>query len=194
MRKASFVLLALLLLIGNLYANFLINDHLISPRASEFIEKIGNELKAKTGINGYIIATNDKIERGVSVYKYINKFSKDLHKPYVAIVFAPNSKRIHLIADPRELLTKLDKGKILDYAIKIIASKDSNSLQSKYDLGLVQSYSELADEIAKTKGVELKSTIKEKGNWVIKVINFIVIIGSILVIWIFFIRPRVFKK
>jgi len=193
MRKASFILLALLLLIGNLYANFLINDHLISPRASDYIEKMATELKAKTGINGYVIATHDKINRGESVYSYINKYS-NLKKPFVAIVFAPNSKRIHIVANPKDLLKSLDKDKILDYAIKIIASKDSNPLQAKYDVGLVQSFSELADEVAKIKGVKLDSTIKNKGSWVLTIINSLIIIGSILVIWIFFIRPKFYNK
>ena len=193
MRKASFALLALLLLIGNLYANFLINDHLISPRASDYIEKMAVELKAKTGINGYVIATHDNIQRGESVYTYINKYS-NLKKPFVAIVFAPNSKRIHVVSNPKELSEKLDKGKILDYAIKIIASKDSNSLQSKYDVGLVQSFSELADEVAKSKGVKLDSTIKEKSRWIVKGLNYIIIIGSIIVLWIYFVNPIIQKK
>jgi hypothetical protein len=176
-----------------LSANFLINDHLVSPKAADFIEKIGVELKNKTAINGYLITTNKKIDRGVSVYDFIKGY-KGLEEPYVAIVFAPNSKRIHLIAKPKELLNKLDKGEILDYAIKVIASKDSNSLQSKYDVGLVQAYSEMADEVAKTKGVKLKSTIKNGGGWVLKIVNTLIIIGSIIVIWFFFVRPIFTKK
>ncbi len=188
-----FKIFFLLLMPYFLSANFLINDHLVSPKAADFIEKIGVELKNKTAINGYLITTNKKIDRGVSVYDFIKGY-KGLEEPYVAIVFAPNSKRIHLIAKPKELLNKLDKGEILDYAIKVIASKDSNSLQSKYDVGLVQAYSEMADEVAKTKGVKLKSTIKNGGGWVLKIVNTLIIIGSIIVIWFFFVRPIFTKK
>ena len=187
--KLRFSWLLLLLLINFLNANYLFNDHLVSPKATNVIENIAKELKEKSSINAYLIATNDEIKRGVSVYEYIKKYSSKLKKPYVAIVFAPNSKRIHVIASNKELLKSLDKDKILNYAIKIIASKDSNSLQSKYDLGLVQAFSEMADEIAKTKGIELKNTIKEKGKWVINILNFVIIIGSLIVIWIYFIAP-----
>ena len=190
--KASLALLMLLIL-NILNAKSLLNDHLISPKAADVIEKMGKELKSKTGINGFLIATNDEIQRGVSVYEYIKKYKSSISKPYVAIVFAPNSRRIHLISNPKDLKTKLDEGEILDYAIKVIASEDSNSLQSKYDVGLVQAYSEMADEIAKLKGVKLDSTIKGDGGWILKVINSLIVIGSLIVIWIYFVNPMIRK-
>jgi len=190
--RVSLSLLLLLFSLNFLYAKSLFNDHLVSPKASDVIEKMGAELKEKTGINGYLITTNSELKRGVSVYDFIKRYS-GISKPYVAIVFAPNSKRMHVISSSKELLSKLDKGAILDSAIKIIASKDSNSLQSKYDVGLVQSFSEMADEIAKVKGVKLKSTIKSGGGWVLKIVNSLIIIGSLIVIWIYFIAP-IFKK
>jgi hypothetical protein len=190
--KARITLLVLLFSFF-LNAKFLFNDHLVSPKAADLIEKIGSELYSKTKINAYMIATNDRLKRGVSVYEYLKKFSS-ISKPYAAIVFAPNSQRIHLVASNKELLIGLDKDTILDYAIKVIASKDSNSLQSKYDVGLVQAYSELADEIAKIKGIKLQSTIKDAGRGILTVVNTIIIIGSIIVIWLFFIAPMVKRR
>jgi len=186
-------LLLLILFINLLNAQFLFNDHLVSPKASEYIEKMGSEVGAKIGINVYLITTHDKIERGVSVYDYIKRYKASLSKPYVAILFAPNSMRIHLIASDKKLLASIDKEKVLDYAIKVIASKDSNSLQSKYDVGLVQAYSELADEVANSKGIKLESTIKDGGSWVLKIVNTLIIVGSLIVIWIYFIAP-IFRK
>jgi len=191
--KARFALLMLLFTLS-LNAKFLFNDHLVSPKAADFIEKIGNELYNKTKINAYLIATNDKLQRGVSVYEYLKKYTSSMSEPYAAIVFIPNSQRIHLVASNKELLIGLDKDTILDYAIKVIASKDSNSLQSKYDVGLVDAYSELADEIASIKGVKLKHTIKEGGRTVLTIINTLIIIGSIIVIWFFFIVPIIKRK
>jgi len=190
--KVGLGLLLLLLSFNLLNAKSLFNDHLVSPKAADVIEKIGNEFRDKTSINEYIITTNDKIPRGVSVYDYIKKYS--ISKPYVGIVFAPNSKRIHVVSSDKELLKKLDKGKILDYAIKVIASKDSNSLQSKFDVGLVQAFSELADQVADTKGIKLKNTIKAGGRWVLKIVNTLIIVGSLIVIWIYFIAPYFRKK
>ena len=191
--KARLALLVLLFTLS-LNAKFLFNDHLVSPKAADFIEKIGNELYSKTNISAYLIATNDKLKRGVSVYEYLKKYTSSMSEPYAAIVFIPNSQRIHLVASNNELLIGLDKDTILDYAIKVIASKDSNSLQSKYDVGLVQAYSELADEIAAIKNVKLDNTIKEGGRVVLSIVNGIIIIGSVIIIWIFFIAPLLKRK
>jgi len=194
MAKARLALLLLFLLLNFLNAKYLFNDHLISPKASDYIEKMGSELKEKTSINAYLFTTNDKIERGVSVYDFIKRYKDSISEPYVGIVFAPNSQRIHVVASSKELLSKLDKGEILDNAIKVIASKDSNSKQSKYDVGLVQAYSELADQVAKTKNIKLDSTIKAGGKWVLKIVNTLIVIGSLIVIWIYFIAPYFRKK
>jgi len=193
MKKARFFLLLLLLSLF-LNAKFLFNDHLISPKAADFIEKIGNELYQKTGISAYLVTSNDTLKRGVSVNSFLKRYENNLSKPYAAIVFLPNSKRLHVVASNKELLSVLDKDTILDYAIKVIASKDSNSLQSKFDVGLVQAYSELADEIVAAKGEQLESTIKDGGRWVIKLLNIIILIGSLIVIWIFFIAPILKKR
>jgi hypothetical protein len=194
MSRARFFILALLFPLFFLNAQFLINDHIVSPKAADFINKIGVELKSKTKINGYIITTNDELKRGVSVYEYVKKYGDSLQEPFVSIFFAPNSKRIHLIAKPKDLLSNLDKSEILDYAIKVIASEDKNTNQSKYDVGLVQAYSEMADEIAKFKGVELENTIHDSASWVLKIVNTLIIIGSLMVIWVYFVRPIIMKR
>jgi hypothetical protein len=56
---ARATLLALLLSLS-LSANHLINDHLISPKAGDVIERIGSELQSKPGIHAYVIASNDR--------------------------------------------------------------------------------------------------------------------------------------
>ncbi len=81
----------------------------------------------------------------------------------------------------------------LDYAIKIIEVPDKNSLQSKYDVGIVQAYSELADEVASKKGVILKSTIKNESSWLITLITWLVYLGTVLVFWVYFFRP-IFRR
>jgi hypothetical protein len=191
--RARFALLVLLLLLNTLQAKFLFNDHLISPRAAEQIEKMGSELLQKSAVNAYVVTTHEQLKRGVSVYDFLKRYDSNISKPYVGIVFAPNSKRIHIVSSNKELKSKLDEGTILDFAIKVVAGVDKNSLQSKYDLGVVQAYSELCDQIAQTKGVKLENTIKSGGSWVLKIVNTLIIIGSLIVIWIYFIAP-IFRK
>lgn len=186
---ARVALLVLLLNTLSLSARYLINDHLISPKAGDFIEKIGMELSKKTGINAYVIASNDRLSRRTNLYKYVEKYKKKLHEPWIAFLFLPNTKRIGIVESDKRFRSLYDGDKVKQYAIKIISYPDSNKLQSKYDVAIVQAYSELADEIAASKGVALKNTIKDEGHWFLTLVTWMVYLGTVLIFWVYFFRP-----
>ena len=189
MFNAARVTLLALLLTFSLSANYLINDHLISPKAGDVIETIGSELQNKTGIHAYVIASNDQLAKQANLYEYVKKYSSKLSKPWVALVFLPNNKRLGLLVSDPGMKSWYDPGEVKKYAIDILKSADSNTQQSKYDVAMVQAYSELADELAAHKGVRLKHTIKNEGQWFIKIITWMVYLGAVLVFWVYFGRP-----
>ena len=82
-----------------------------------------------------------------------------------------------------------DKGDVQDATIDVVAAKDKNSLEDKYNIGIVQGFSELADQIAKSRNVELTTTIPNETRYIIKVLQIVVIIGALLVFWMFLFRP-----
>ena len=186
---AARVTLLALLLTFSLQAHYLLNDHLISPKAGDVIEKIGSELQAKTGIHAYVIASNDRIGKRDNLYEYVKKYQEKLREPWVAILFLPNVKRLGILVSDPSMKSWYRDGEVKKYAIDILGSRDSNSLQSKYDVAIVQAYSELADELAAHKGVKLKNTIKSEGGWIITLIRWMVYLGSVLVFWVYFGRP-----
>ena len=173
----------------SLYAGALFNDQVLSPKASQLIETMAQELADTTGIHGYVVATTEKIGRGQSLYAYLEKYQSQLSKPYTVLMFVPNSKRIGILVSDPALKVMYDADRVKRYAIGIIGSEDKNSLQSKYDVGVVQAFSELADEIAEHKNVKLKSTIKENGHWVVTLVSWAVYLGAFLVFWVYFGRP-----
>jgi len=181
-------LLALLLSFP-LFAKYLINDHLISPKAAEVIEKIGMELERKTGVHAYVVASNDRLPKRANLYEYIRKYEKDLSDPWAVLLFLPNNQRLGILVSEEAMKGWYDPAEVKKYAIDILSSADSNSRQSKYDVAMVQAYSELADEIAAHKGVTLEQSIKNEGQWFIKVITWMVYLGAILVFWVYFGRP-----
>ena len=189
MRLTARGTLLTLLLTFSLSAHYLINDHLISPKAGDVIEKIGSELKEKTGINAYVIASNDRLERRANLYEYVKKYEKRLSSPWVAILFLPNNQRLGILVSDLALKKAYDDGQVKKYAVDILGSADSNTQQSKYDVAMVQAYSELADQLAASKGTELTQTIKNEGQWIIKLITWLVYLGAILVFWVYFGRP-----
>jgi len=189
MRQIAGATLLMLLLTFSLSAHYLINDHLISPKAGDVIEKIGAELQQKTGIHAYVIASNDRLEKRANLYEYVKKYAKRLSRPWVAILFLPNNKRLGILVSEPDLKKAYDDSRVKKYAIDILGSADSNSIQSKYDVAMVQAYSELADELAASKRVKLTQTIKNEGQWLIKIITWLVYLGAVLVFWVYFGRP-----
>ncbi len=172
-----------------LSANFLINDYIISPKAGQEIEKMGEELSQKTGIHAYVIATTDTLERTANLYEHIKRYGDKLEKPYAVIFFAPNSRRIGLLFSSDAVKQMVDAQEVKRYAIDVISAEDSNSIQSRYDVGIVQAYSELADEIAAAKGMKMTTTIQDPYHWIITLIRWVVLLGSLIVLWVYFGHP-----
>ena len=179
-------------------AHFLTNDYLITPKAVIVLDKISNELTKKTGITAYAIATTEKLKEGTNLYDYVKQYEGNASKPYVMIIFAPNAiiqngmsqtGRLGLIPSPKALKSAYDSAKVLQYFHAFIGSNDSNSLQSKYDVAMLQAYSELADELAASKHVKLESTFKDSSGWIVIFFAWIVRIGAVLLFWVYFGRP-----
>lgn len=179
-------------------AHFLVNDYLITPKASLVLEKMSQELTKKTGMTAYAIATTQKLQEGTNLYEYVKQYESNLSKPFVIMIFAPNAViknsisqtgRLGLIPSSESLKGAYNHREVLHYFNAFIGSKDSNSLQSKYDVAMLQAYSELADELAADKGVTLESTFKDNNSWIVTLFTWIVRIGAILLFWIYFGRP-----
>ena len=195
--QVRFALLALLLPLL-LNATTILKDDILKPEAAKLINTMADELLSKTGISGYIIATNENFPERFNLVAYSKKYDVKLSKPYVLLIFAPNAiitkksettGRVAIIPSSRELSTLYDKGDVQDATIDVIAAKDKNSLEDKYNIGVVQGFSELADQIAESKNVELTTTIPNETRYIIKFLQVIVIIGALLVFWMFLFRP-----
>jgi len=77
----------------------------------------------------------------------------------------------------------------MDATIDVVAVKDKNTKEAKFNVGIVQGFSELADQIASSKNVEMTTTLPNETRMIISVLRVIVSIGAILVFWIFIFRP-----
>ncbi len=199
--RVGFALLALLLPLLLNASHFIQND-LINSEASKIIEDIGDELSDKTGINAYVVATNENFPEKFNLVAYSEKFESNISKPYVILIFAPNALitaklkergRVGLISSSLETKELYDGGDVKDATIDVVAVKDKNTKQDKYNIGVVQGYSELADQIANSKGVEMTKTIPNDTRIIIIVLKFLVFLGSSLVLWIFILRPIIVR-
>jgi len=195
--QVRFALLALLLPLL-LNATHILKDDILKPEAATLIETMADELLSKTGINGYVIATNENFPERFNLVEYSSKYEANLSKPYVVLIFAPNAVitkksestgRVGLIPSSEELFELYDKEDVQDATIDVVAAKDKNTKEDKYNIGVVQGFSELADQIAASKNVELTTTIPNETRYIIIGLQVIVIFGALLVFWMFMFRP-----
>ncbi|AKF25703.1 hypothetical protein YH65_10140 [Sulfurovum lithotrophicum] len=195
--QVRFSLLALLLPLL-LNATHILKDDILNPKASKLVEDMAGELLQKTGINGYVVATNEHFPERFNLVAYSKKYEANMSKPYVMLIFAPKAKitqkseetgRVALIPSDKTIADLYDKNDVIDATIDIVATKDKNSNKDKYNIGIVQGFSELADQIADSKHVEMKSTMPNETRYIIRVLQVLVSIGAILVFWMFLFRP-----
>ncbi|MBN2721333.1 MAG: hypothetical protein JXQ77_00780 [Campylobacterales bacterium] len=188
----TYARLALLVLVfsSSLFASPIIKDELLKPKAKEKIIVMADELKEKTGISGYLIATNDALPRGTSMVDYAKKFEVNLNKPYIIFIFAPHNQRIGIIPSSPELSNLYNEADVKDAAIDVVRDEyDGNSIEDKYNVAVVQAFSELADQVAKAKGVQLTTTIPNETQWIVNFLRVFIYAGAIAVFWIFIGRP-----
>ncbi len=195
--QVRFALLALLLPFL-LNATHILKNDLLNPEASKLIEEMGSELISKTGVNGYVVATNENFIEKFNLVEYSKKYEANISKPYVMLIFAPNAVitaksktqgRVALIPSSKELLKLYDKGDVMDATIDVVAVQDKNTKEDKFNIGIVQGFSELADQIASSRDIELTTTLPNETRYIIKVLQVIVMFGSLLVLWMFIFRP-----
>ncbi|MBN2768907.1 MAG: hypothetical protein JXQ68_07355 [Campylobacterales bacterium] len=187
--RVRFALLAVLFPLFLYSYSPIIKNELLKPEVELKITQIGTELLDKCGINGYIIATNDPFPRGYSMTEYLKNFGDSLSEPYIVFVFAPHDKRVGIVASSKELENLYDESSVEDAAIGVVATHDSNTLEDKYNIAILQGFSELADQVAHAKGVMMINTIPNDTKQVVHVLQYIIYIGSLLVFWIFIGRP-----
>ncbi len=195
--QVRFALLALLLPLL-LNATHILKNDLLNPEASKLIEEMGNELFEKTAINGYVVATNENFSEKFNLVIYSKKYEDNMSKPYVMLIFAPNAiitaksetkGRVALIPSNKELVKLYDKSDVMDATIDVVAVQDKNTKEDKFNIGIVQGFSELADQIASSKNVEMITTLPNETKIIVSVLRVIVMIGALLVFWMFIFRP-----
>lgn len=193
--RATLLALALPLLLN---ATHILKDDILKIEASQLINEMGDELFSKTGISGYVIATNEHFPVGFNLVEYSKKYEARMSKPYVLFIFAPQARitekaetkgRVGLIPSSDEVRSLYDYDDVRDAAVDVVSSKDSNSDEDKHNIGVIQAFSELAEGIATSKGIELTKTIPNETRYMVWVLSVFVYIGSILVLWLFAIKP-----
>ena len=121
-----------------------------------------------------------------------------MSKPYVLYIFAPYATitkkseargRVGIIPSSDAVRAMYNYDDVRDAGINIVAIKDSNTDEDKFNIGVLQAYSVLADNIATSKGVKLTKTIPDEMGTMVMILRVLVYSGTAILLWIFVLRP-----
>jgi hypothetical protein len=196
----AFVRATLLALLSPLLLNatHTLKNDLLKIEAVKLIEDMGTELQAKTGVNAYVIATNEHFPERYNLVEDVKQYEAKLSKPYVLFIFAPYAAitkksgergRVGIIPSSDAVRALYDYEAVRDAGIDIVAIKDSNTDEDKFNIGILQAYSELVDNIGKSKGVKIESIIPDEMGTMVMILRVFIYIGSFILLWIFVLNP-----
>ncbi|MDX9744170.1 MAG: hypothetical protein RBT59_10155 [Arcobacteraceae bacterium] len=192
--------------------NFILNTSgLLDQRASEKINTIGNETKAKVGVNIYLDIKGDNginlelpIKERIVMMEgkeatLISSIQKDLNTThsFVILTLALDQKYANILYSD-DLKNAIDKDAILDgYVIPLLAAQDKNTLNAKVSAAALNGYAEIADSLAQSKGIQLVSSIGSEGKvtssiWRVFMYT-LVVIGIVLYV-IIILKEKKIKK
>ena len=195
--KLAMLALWMLPLLLNATNHTLRND-LLKLEAVQLIDDMGNELQLKTGVNAYAIATNEHFPERFNLVEYSKQYKAKLSKPYVLFIFAPYATitkkseakgRVGIIPSSDDVRAMYNYDDVRDAGINIVAIKDSNTDEDKFNIAVVQAYSELADNIAESKGIKLEKTIPNEMGTMVNILRIFVYSGTLVLLWLFVFRP-----
>ncbi|QOG12616.1 hypothetical protein [Arcobacter sp. FWKO B] len=184
---------------------YILTDDLLDIRAASKIYEIGSEVKAKLGVNLYIYAkenygmdidipTEEKIKR---IKEIEDELIKDLKKPYAILTLSVDQVHVNLLMSD-DLNSILNKNEILNnYVVPLLASKDKNTLYAKVSAALLNGYAEIGDRLAKSRGIELESSIGSAGytaGTIWKMIMYTLVLGGIVLYTYAILRQRKYKQ
>ena len=196
-RASLLAMLALWMLPLLLNATQLLRNDLLKLEAVQLINGMGEELQEKTGVNAYVIATNEHFPERYNLVEDSKQYEAKLTKPYVLFIFAPYATitkkseargRVGIIPSSASVKELYNYEDVRDAGINIVAIKDSNTDEDKFNIGVLQAYSVLADNIASSKGVKLEKTIPDEMGTMVTILRILVYTGTAILLWIFVFR------
>jgi len=144
--------------------NFVLGDKsVILDKTVVKINQIGKELKDKTNVSIYISISKKALHPKIK--DHLQEISKGIDSfvsnSTIIIGLALDIKKIAILSNLSDSdKDTFDNDDILNnYIIPFLVGRDKNSINSKYSAGLLNGYSQIAEVIAKKRGIVLDNAI-----------------------------------
>jgi hypothetical protein len=167
------------------------NDGLVNDRAVREIEKIGNEVKDKTGISIYLCAKKSINNQKIKVFE--KKLSQKLNKPFILLAMAANEQKVDILTSP-QTSDLIDINDILSpFSGTIIPILTERKGEDKYSAAMLNGYADIADRVAEKIGVKLTTSVGNINRILINILR-IIVYGSFLYFIIMYTRKKIQAK
>ncbi len=193
-------LAALIFLYASLFGSYFYKDEVVFlDYVYHDIDTIGKELQEKTGIGLYVVALKE-LPKNTSIVQMEKELMHDLKEPAIVLAISEYDKQIDILARPKELYELFDKDQVLSpfpnsgtiLPILTMKAKDATVAQ-KFGAAIQNGYTDMAEQIADSKGVNLKSIPGNANKEVFNVLR-VLFYGFILYALFLFIRKRYVQK
>lgn len=182
-------LVALFILYQPLFASqIIVKNDLLNSMVADKITQIGLELKDKTGILLVLGAYENLNSKSISeVFDGLN-----LKAPFVFLILAKDEHRVEIFADD-DTLRLFKKEQVLSPFPEngtILPILTSNKGKDIYNAALLNGYADIAEQIATSKGVTLKTSIGNANKTTINFMRFLIYGSIVLVFLVMIYRKR----
>ena len=187
-----FVFTALLLASQNFVLQ---NEGFLPKKTVDKINEIGNELFTKTRVALYLVAVKKMPTK--KIVDYEQQLAKELKPPFILLVFSLKDHKVDIYNSP-DVAKRFDKDQVLSpfpWSGTIIPLLESHSKnpQAAIEAALLNGYADIAEQVARSYGVKLKSGIGNTNKDIYLVLR-ILFYGMLALILFNFIYRRFLKK
>ncbi|MFA7609869.1 MAG: 3-dehydroquinate dehydratase [Sulfurimonas sp.] len=178
-------LMLALLFKTSLVAQYLYKDELIfNPAFSAEVEKLGLELYQKTGISLRLVMLKE-LPNEMNIVEYEKELMKEFSEPTILLTFSERNSKVDILASETSLYEYFDKRQVLSPVsssvqafvvallsmnfsdmssggtiLPLLAQKAKESeLLGKYSGAMFNGYADIAEQIAKNRGVVLENAV-----------------------------------
>lgn len=154
---------ALLFLFSSLiFAQIILkNDAILPQKTINKIEEIGKELRQKTGVSLYVAVVKKMDQK--KIVDFEKSLAKDLKSPFILLALSVDDQKVDIYSSD-DVKKRFNKEQILspypwEGSIIPILTAHFKNQKAAIEAAILNGYSEIAEQVAKSYGIKLKSAI-----------------------------------
>ena len=184
--RGLYALILTILFQTQLVAEFLYKDEVIfNPKFNKSVEKLGSELYEKTGISLRLLMLKE-LPKDTDIVSYERELIQTFNEPTILLTFSEMDSQVDILASDASLYKYFDKQQVLspvsspvqafvialmnmDFSdmtsggtiLPLLAQKaKKGEVLGKYSGSMFNGYADIAEQIAASKGIELKMQLE----------------------------------